>query len=79
MRYMTFVKMREDVGNPPEALVEAMGQWMGQWMAGASPTGRWSTRAAFQRDERRGTRIAYDRRGEGPALVLVDGAMGNRA
>ncbi|MDA2804083.1 alpha/beta fold hydrolase [Nocardiopsis suaedae] len=31
---------------------------------------------AISRD---GTRIAYDRRGSGPALILVDGALGHRA
>lgn len=40
MRYMVFVKMAEDVGEPPAALVEAMGSEMGQafaegWMVDA--------------------------------------------
>ena len=40
MRYMAFVKMSEDVGEPPAALVEAMGKEMGEafasgWMVDA--------------------------------------------
>ena len=40
MRYMVFVKMAEDVGEPPTALVEAMGKEMGEafaagWMVDA--------------------------------------------
>ncbi len=40
MRYMVFVKMPEDVGEPPEALVGAMGKEMGEafaegWMVDA--------------------------------------------
>ncbi|HEX6875968.1 MAG TPA: YciI family protein [Nocardioidaceae bacterium] len=33
MRYMVFVKMAEDVGEPPPALVEAMGKEMGEAFA----------------------------------------------
>lgn len=33
MRYMVFVKMREDVGAPPPELIEAMGRSMGDAMA----------------------------------------------
>ena len=33
MRYMVFVKMAEDVGEPPNALVEAMGADMGRAFA----------------------------------------------
>jgi hypothetical protein len=36
MRYMVFVKMAEDVGDPPPALVEAMGREMGQSFADGS-------------------------------------------
>ena len=36
MRYMVFVKMAEDVGEPPAALVEAMGREMGQAFADGS-------------------------------------------
>lgn len=36
MRYMVFVKMREDVGDAPAALVEAMGREMGQAFADGS-------------------------------------------
>ena len=40
MRYMVFVKMPEDVGEPPQALVESMGKEMGEafaagWMVDA--------------------------------------------
>ena len=48
MRYMVFVKMAEDVGAPPDQLVEAMGKEMEQafaagWMVDAGglyPTGQ---------------------------------------
>jgi hypothetical protein len=33
MRYITFVKMAEDLGDPPPALVEAMGKELGQAFA----------------------------------------------
>jgi hypothetical protein len=36
MRYLVFVKMAEDVGTPPPALVEAMGREMGQAFADGS-------------------------------------------
>jgi hypothetical protein len=36
MRYMVFVKMREDVGEAPAALHEAMGEEMGQMFAAGS-------------------------------------------
>ena len=36
MRYMVFVKMAEDVGDAPPALVEAMGREMGQAFADGS-------------------------------------------
>lgn len=36
MRYITFVKMAEDVGDPPVALVEAMGRELGQAFADGS-------------------------------------------
>ena len=36
MRYMVFVKMAEDVGDPPPALVEAMGREMGEAFAAGS-------------------------------------------
>ena len=36
MRYMVFVKMAEDVGEPPVALVEAMGREMGEAFADGS-------------------------------------------
>ena len=36
MRYMVFVKMKEDVGDAPAALVEAMGQEMGEAFAAGS-------------------------------------------
>jgi hypothetical protein len=36
MRYITFVKMAEDVGNPPPALVEAMGRELEEAFASGS-------------------------------------------
>lgn len=36
MRYMVFVKMREDVGAPPTALQEAMGAELGEAFASGS-------------------------------------------
>ncbi|MGH3334168.1 MAG: hypothetical protein ACRDPJ_22965, partial [Nocardioidaceae bacterium] len=36
MRYMVFVKMAEDIGDPPPELVEAMGREMGQAFADGS-------------------------------------------
>jgi hypothetical protein len=36
MRYMVFVKMAEDVGDAPAALVEAMGREMGEAFAAGS-------------------------------------------
>jgi hypothetical protein len=36
MRYMVFVKMAEDVGEPPAELVEVMGREMGQAFANGS-------------------------------------------
>jgi hypothetical protein len=36
MRYMVFVKMAEDVGEPPPALVENMGREMGEAFAAGS-------------------------------------------
>ena len=36
MRYMVFVKMSEDVGEPPPALVESMGREMGEAFANGS-------------------------------------------
>lgn len=33
MRYITFVRMAEEIGDPPPALVEAMGKEMGQAFA----------------------------------------------
>ena len=36
MRFMVFVKMAQDVGAPPEALVDAMGREMGQAFADGS-------------------------------------------
>ena len=36
MRYMVFVKMAEDVGDAPPALVEAMGREMGEAFAAGS-------------------------------------------
>jgi hypothetical protein len=36
MRYMVFVKMAEDVGEPPAELVEVMGREMGQAFADGS-------------------------------------------
>ena len=36
MRYITFVKMAEDVGNPPQALVDAMGEALGDAFASGS-------------------------------------------
>jgi hypothetical protein len=36
MRYMVFVKMAEDVGDPPAELVEVMGREMGQAFADGS-------------------------------------------
>ncbi len=36
MRYMVFVKMKDDVGEPPAALVEAMGSEMSEAFANGS-------------------------------------------
>ncbi|HYF73447.1 MAG TPA: YciI family protein [Nocardioides sp.] len=36
MRFITFVKMAENVGNPPPALVEAMGRELGDAFASGS-------------------------------------------
>jgi hypothetical protein len=36
MRYITFVKMAENVGNPPQALVDAMGAALGEAFASGS-------------------------------------------
>ncbi len=47
MRYITFVKMVEDIGDPPPALIEAMGQEMAEAFADGSIVdagGLWSTK-----------------------------------